>query len=219
MWLKQKLGVAADILHDYGWRILLFRVLPWLFHRRYFVYAGRITDTDEGPPQHAAYHLETVQGGAADRVVGIRPAFYNPKIVAQRLEQGHLCFLGWMGRTPVHVRWLFTGPVFLPYLGRTIDVRPGEAYSDESYTLRKFRQQGIAHQTIRSLGRFMAERGYHRFIALIASWNTITVRLMTSHGLKRVGECGYGLRWTSRPFYVLGSVREGEGKTIRVLEG
>lgn len=219
MWLKRKLGVAADILYDYGWRVFLFRAVPWLLRRRYFVYAGRIQRRADDRPADTMFRLEAVRKDDVGRVVRMRPDLYNPKSVSARLEQGHLCFLGWRGRMPVHVRWLFTKPIFLPYVGRTLVIKPGEAYSDESYTLRKFRRLGMTGEALGALGRFMDGMEFHRFIALVATWNTITIRLLEAHGLKRVGECGPGIRRASRTFFARGSVREGEGKTICVLEG
>jgi GNAT superfamily N-acetyltransferase len=134
------------------------------------------------------------------------------------LEEGHACFLGWVGGKPAHVRWIFVKSVFLPYLGRSIALGPGEAYSDESYTRPEFRRRGLARQAIRLLARRLPDLGFRRLIALVVPWNAATARALEENGIRRVGECGYGWKGWTRLFFTSGSVRETEGGAIRVLE-
>lgn len=215
----RKLSAAADIIRDYGWGTFLFRAAPWLVSRRYHVHAGPLSrPVDGGPAREGEFRMEIVRGGDIKEVVGLRPWYYTPRIVAERLEEGHVCFLGWSGGKPVHVRWIFNKSVFLPYLGRSIALGPGEAYSDESFTRPEFRRRGLTHQAFQILMRRLPGLGYRRLIALVVPWNEATRKILETNGIRRVGTCGYEWKGCSRSFFASGSVCEEAGRAIRLLE-
>lgn len=220
MGVRAKLSAASDIVGVYGGRTFLFQAVPWLLRRKYFVYACRTPDIGRGasPAPEDAFRLDIVRESDIDLVTRLRPAAYSRRVVADRLAQGHLCFLGRLGPEAVHIRWLYTRPVYLPYLGRTLDLRPGEVYSDEAYILSAYRGRNLYSRTLSLLGSRLTDLGIRRLIVLSASWNRIIIARLEETGLKRVGECGVVRRVWGRRFYALGAAREQGRRAFSVDE-
>ena len=209
---RPKIATALDLLGEQGPFRFSFRLLPWLLRRRYLAFTHSL-DVIPAPSSGPEGLVVSLAGPAdAPALARFRPGFYPPGLVDRRLRAGHLCFLAAQEGRLVHVRWFFTGPVFLPYLRRMLILAPGEVYSDEAYTAAGQRGLGIHGRAGILIRLRLREMGFRRYTSLIASWNKAPLRTMARLGVRPAGECGLTGFPGRRRLVVSGGVREaGEG--------
>jgi hypothetical protein len=206
--LRPKIATALDLLGEQGPFRFSFRLLPWLLRRRYVAFTHPLDFIPA--PSNGPDGLTVSLAGPSDAgtLACFRPGFYPPGLVERRLREGHLCFLAEKDGRLVHVRWLFTGPVFLPYLRRTLITAPGEVYSDEAYTAAGQRGLGIHARAGILIRLRLREIGFRRYTNLIASWSKAPLRAMARLGVPPAGECGRTGFPGRRRLTVSGGVRE-----------
>ncbi len=210
---RPKLATALDLLGEHGPFRFSFQILPWLLRRRYlaFTYPLDFIPAPSSGPDGLTVSLASRADAAA--LARFRPGFYPSALVERRLGEGHLCFLAGLDGRLVHVRWLFTGPVFLPYLRRTLVPAPGEAYADEAFTAPGDRGRGIHSRAGILIRLRLRDMGFRRYTNLVASWNKAPLRTMARLGLPPAGELALAGFPGRRRLIVSGGVREaGEGR-------
>jgi hypothetical protein len=206
--VRPKIATALDLLGEYGPFRFAFRLLPWLLRRRYVAFTHPL-DLIPAPSNGPEGLIVSLAGPAdADALARFRPGFYPPGLVERRLREGHLCFLAEEDGRIVHVRWLFIGPVFLPYIRRTLVTAPGEVCSNEAFTAAGHRKRGIHSRAGILIRLRLREMGFRRYTNFVASWNKAPLRTMARLGVPPAGEC-----WTAgfpgrRRFFRSGGVRE-----------
>ncbi len=211
--LRPKAAAAADLIREHGPFRFTFRLLPWLLRRRYLAFTQWLTDLPVPSAAPEGLTLSLAEPADVDALARFRRGFYSAALVEHRLREGHLCFLAREGGRLVHVRWFFTGSVFLPYLGRTLVLAPGEVYSDEAFTSPRDRGRRVHSRAGILIRLRLREMGFLRYTNLVASWNASPLRTMARLGAAPVGECrrtGFPGR---RRLSYSGGVREaGEGR-------
>lgn len=211
--LRPKVSAAWDLLREYGPSRFAFRILPWLTRRRYIAFTQSLADLPAPRDGGPGLTISLAEPAAAGALARFRPGYYPPALVERRLREGHLCFLVEEGGRLVHVRWFFVGPVFLPYLGRILDIVPGEAYADEAFTPGPDRRRGIHFRAGVLLRHRLREAGFSRYTNLIASWNEAALRTMERLGVAPAGGCGTAGSPGRKRFFVSGGVKvTGEGR-------
>ena len=216
--LVRKIRVGLDLLGEHGPAKLALRILPWLLDRRYLLYALDLGGL--GPCRVAALPVRLTEAGPADLplLLSIRPGFYEERVLRERLGSGHLCFIGWLGDKPVHLRWAFVGGCELSYLDRTLILSPGECLSDEVYTVPAFRGMGI-YRACSDLSRERLRRaGFRRYLVFFASWDGFLIKEARLKGLKPIGEARrrMGLPGGRRRLELTGALRDRGGGSLSV---
>jgi len=211
--LRSKLVTAFDLAKSFGWRMFLGEIVPWLFVRRYFFCSRVIQDLVPESPAQVPLRLELAAQKDLPNLMALRPHYYKLQVLQKRLEEGHICFLGWRGNRPIHVRWIFVKSLYLPYLHRTLLLAPGQVYFDEAYTAPEYRGRrifGVAGNFVRLR---LGEMGYKSEISLFASWQARSRTLAGRIEREKVGEAKI-VNWPGlRKFYWKGSIRDhGDGK-------
>jgi hypothetical protein len=187
----QKFDIGLDLFREYGWMKFFGRIIPWLFWRRYIFLGGPINDPISFFQAEIPFRLELVKQRDLKYLIKLRPHFYDLREIQKRIKQGHLCFLGWSGNEPVHIRWAFVRSRFIPYFHRTICLTPGEVYTDEAYTARDFRHKGVYSYAGCLLRKFLEEMGYQRIILVLPAWSTFLMNTSSNFRMEKIGEGGY----------------------------
>jgi hypothetical protein len=204
-----RLTTVFDVFRQIGAKRFLLEIPPWLVRRRYIFYAGLYTGSpaDVVAPQFP-YRLDPVLEGDLHQLVALRPDVYTLPQLRARLQQGHLAFVGRSGGTTVHVRWIFVGSVYLPYLSRRLVLAPGEGYLDEVYTVPAWRRRGVETAAAVQMRTALHARGFRRIICAIAEWNRTPQQVGEAQGNERVGSGGYWDILGYKKFFWDGSVRD-----------
>jgi GNAT superfamily N-acetyltransferase len=189
--LRNKIRIGLDILGQLGWRAFFWKVLPWLFCRRYFFYSQPIFPVPVVPPCRLPVTLKRANEDDLPHLTALSPSATTAARLKKRLRDGHLCFIGWVANRPVQYRWVFTRSLYLPYLRHTLVLSPSEVYVDEAYTIPELRGHGIATYTGYLLRLALLELGYGRYTCAVASWNKAQLKLADKFGMDKVGEGGY----------------------------
>lgn len=180
------LSSAVDVLRMLGGRRMLLEMIPWLLRRCYYLYA--MVPTAAAPPVSCPvpFRLEIVREEDIPHIVALRPGFYTEAQLRARLLQGHLGFVGRSGDAIVHLRWVFVGTCYVPYLARWIVLAPGEGYLDEVYTVPQWRQKRIGIAAAFAMQQMLHARGFTRISCAIATWNRWPQRIAQLQGYVRV---------------------------------
>lgn len=166
-----KLYTASDLFKEHGWMRFVGDIIPWLFHRRYIFYSQPIDDPVLLYSCQIPFRLEQVKEKDFPHLIKLRPGFYDLSLIRKRIKEGHICFLGWSGQKPIHIRWIFVRSLYLPYLHRTLILYPGEVYRDEAFTLPDYRRKGVYSYAGYLMRYALKELGYNRLFCMFASWN------------------------------------------------
>ncbi|UCC39090.1 MAG: hypothetical protein JSV96_14985 [Candidatus Aminicenantes bacterium] len=135
----QKFDIAVDLIREHGWEKFFGQIIPWLICRRYIFFSGPIDKPISFFQAEIPFRLELAKQTELMYLIKLRPHFYDLGQIQERINQGHLCFLGWSGNEPIHIRWAFVRSRLVPYLHRTICLTPEDVYTDEAYTTPGFR--------------------------------------------------------------------------------
>lgn len=207
---------ARDTFNQIGAKRFLLEIPPWLVRRRYIFYAGFYAGSPAGvaapAPPPFPFSLDPVIEGDLHQLVALLPNLYTLPQLRARLQQGHLVFMGRSEDTIVHIRWVFVGSVYLPYLSRRLVLAPAEGYVDEMYTVPAWRRKGVETAMAVEMPGALRARGIRRIIGAIAAWNRVPQRMAEVHGLRQVGSGGYWNILGYKKFFWDGSVRDyGDG--------
>jgi hypothetical protein len=208
-----KIRTAVDIFGEVGAKRFIREIVPWVFLRRFFFYSQSLKGPFPFPSCQLPFRLELVKEKDLHFLLDVRPGFYHLSSLQKRLEEGHLCFLGWSGQNPVHIRWVFVNSLYLPYLRQKFVLRPGEVFVDEAYTRPEYRRHGVYSYAGYLMRPILQNLGYGRLICAFASWNVSSQKGSEKLGMKKVGEGGYRNIFGIKKFYWEGSVQYcGDGK-------
>lgn len=212
--LVRKVTVGRDLCRVHGPAKFFGRILPWMLHRRYFLFEGSVSTAL--PPFSPSIPARLTVAGPDDMplLLSARPAHYDLRRLHERLRRGHICFVAWLGREPVGIRWAFRGSVYLPYLSRTLDLAPKEIFFDEVYTVPRFRRQGIDDQNLRFMLSWFKEQGFQTHFCLLTSWDTYLHRRYESFGMKKAGEINRVGGLGKKRYRVEGRIQEKSGGRI-----
>jgi hypothetical protein len=137
---RSKFHTARTVLGEMGPFPFLTKVLPWSFRRRYIFYSEKIRIPEANPHFPARFRFGIAGKEDLDSLMALRKGYYKKEMLERRLDMGQICFLGWSGKELVHIRWLFLGTFYVPYLRRKIVLGPDEVFGDEAYTAPDFRK-------------------------------------------------------------------------------
>lgn len=185
---------AADVLREGGIRGLWFKMLGKMVYRRVVLVERAL---DEPVPEVTArlpLVIDLLKESEVDEYVGFFPRG-NVSETRRRLEAGQLCFVARHRGRLVCANWATTKAAWIPYLGCTIQLAPGEVYTYELFTSPDFRGQNIAPAVKAHQLRQFRRAGYSRAVAVIVPENTASLRAD--------GKVGYS------PYGVMGCVRLG----------
>jgi GNAT superfamily N-acetyltransferase len=212
--LVPKLVVGCDLWRVHGTAKFFGQVLPWMLHRRYFLYEGSPGSVWPESRVKTQAHLTVAELDDLPLLLRVRPGYYDLRCLRERLRRGHICFVAWHGRDAVGIRWAFRGAVYLPYLSRTLILAPSEVYFDEVYTVPRYRRQGIDDQNMRFMLSWFKERGFRTHLCLLTSFDTGLHRRYESFGMKRTGEVSE-IGFPGKKIYRFkGRLRESGGRII-----
>lgn len=215
-----KLYTASDLFKEHGWKRFVGEIIPWLFYRRYIFYSQPIDDPVFLYSCQIPFRLEQVKEKDFPHLIKLRPGFYDISQIRKRIKEGHICFLGWSGQKPIHIRWIFVRSLYLPYLHRTLILYPGEVYRDEAFTLPDYRRKGVYSYAGYLMRQVLKELGYDRLVCMFASWNLSPQSQAERMGLEKVGEGGYWNILGYKKYFWKGMVQDkGDGKiSVRTEE-
>jgi RimJ/RimL family protein N-acetyltransferase len=176
----------------------------WLVRRRYLFYAWTLAPVDriDGSSAHAALvrgaHRKSapVTFALAEQpdlagIMRARPRVYELADLQRRLRDGHLALIGRHGESIIHIRWIFRGAAYAPYLLRRLVLAPGEAFLDEVYTVPAWRRKGVETAAAMAMRDALGGVGVRRVYCAIASWNRVPQRVAEALGYERIGAGGY----------------------------
>lgn len=96
----------------------------------------------------------------------------------------HSAYGAYVGDKLAHINWLITAEQDCLRRDRVLKLRAGEAEIAHGYTAPEFRKRGLQSLTIRELARAASEKGIHRLYSIAVAGNTISMRGITSGGLR-----------------------------------
>jgi GNAT superfamily N-acetyltransferase len=207
------LGGVRDVLRVVGPRRFIFEVVPWAVRRRYVFYALTLPAAAQ-PPALDAFRLDLATEADLALFVAARPERYTLPALTQRLGDGHLAFVGRVGESVAHLRWVFTRTVDVPYLRRRIVLDRGDVLLDEIYTMPAWRRKGVEGAVAVAMPRMLHEMGYRRILCAIASWNLAPQRVAAAHGYVRLGSGGCWALPGLRRYFWEGAVEDRPDGTL-----
>jgi GNAT superfamily N-acetyltransferase len=197
-----------------GVRGFLVEIPPWLLRRRYLFYGITPADARPLPSPPLPFRLDILLEQEIPDLVALRPDRYTPEGLLRRIHRGHLGLVGRSGTEIVHLRWVFVGAAWLPYLSRRLLLAPGEGLLDEVYTVPAWRRRGVETAAAQQTQRLLRARGFGRVLGVIASWNRAPLRLAERQGYQKLGEGGYWTLFGYRKFFWEGKVADGRGGLV-----
>jgi GNAT superfamily N-acetyltransferase len=177
-----------DLVREYGLAKFAGRIIPWLFVRRYYFFSESLDTAPIVPLSRASFRFDLLPKKELPVLSVLRPHHDKPSVLQERLKEGHLCFVGRLDGRPIHIRWIFTKSLYVPYLRRTLLLSPGEVYADEAFTLPEFRGRGIFRLAGALLRLKLRELGYRRYTYIYASWQGMARTSMASSKIKPIAE-------------------------------
>ena len=206
--ITTKCDIAMDLITEHGWKKFFGEIAPWLFCRHYIFFSGPINGPHSFLQAKIPFRLELAEQRDLLYLIKLRPSFYDLGQIQKRVKQGHLCFLGWSGGEPIHIRWAFIRSRFLPYLHRTICLTPEEVYTDEAYTAPGFRYKGVYSYAGYLMRRTLKKMGYRKLILALPTWDTFMLSTAKNFRMKKMGEGGYWSLFGFKKFFWTGMIRE-----------
>jgi hypothetical protein len=163
---------------------LLWMKVVTTFYRRMALLS--FTATDEPLPDlHAGVPVRFARLSDADRAKYL--AFRSDQSAAEvgsRLARGDRCFVAWHGDGIVDAGWVSTDRhVHVPYLGRDLQLEPGDIYYYDTYTIPRLRGHGLYMARNWFAARELRAEGYRRGLALVAVENRVAIAVLQRAGL------------------------------------
>ena len=220
----ERLGARLQEAH----RILGFRLL-WtgpkhLVHPEYLVVAKDLSIIGEAenslssidPPPGARF--SALGKNDFDSLYRADPRL-PPRVARRRLQSGETCVLCWLNGTLAHYRWEFEKTAEIPLAGARLQLLAGDAFNSESYTVPEFRRRGLQHLTAIAAYRRLRDRGFGRYLALVAPWNRISLQGTLKRGFRVVGSIGCSRLGGRRRYFAAGQARLVDRNTFIVDPG
>lgn len=189
--IVSKVQTASDIAHVVGRARFFKKVVPWIFHRDFFFYTQSLNEEFPVPSCKVPLKMELITEKDLPCLIELRPRFYRIDLIRRRLKEGHLCFLGWSGKKPIHLRWAFLHSYPLYYLHKTIVLFPDEVFVDEAWISPEYRRLGVYSYSGYLMRQILKNMGYRRIICAFASWNFPAQKASERLGMKNSGSGGY----------------------------
>jgi GNAT superfamily N-acetyltransferase len=217
--LRARLTRAANLLGAFGVG-RSFTLLPrWLVLRREFIAVAR--------PIPARAREIPALAGVQCRMLGEAelPAFAAgcPELtvgeVRRRWAAGLECLVLWRGPAIAAYRWDVTaavGALYLPYLGTTARLAPGDVLAYDPRTLPASRRPHLGAELVATAVERARTRGDRRYVSLIAAWNHASLRWAEHLGWERVGSVGYRRVGLRRRYFATGAMAL-IGREVRFL--
>jgi hypothetical protein len=98
-----------------------------------------------------------------------------------RLARGDLCFIGLSDDRLVHVFWVAVRESWIPALGATLRLEPGDAYAYESFTAENIRGQGVQPAVTVFVLRYEQAHGFRRHLFYIERHNRAALRALPKY--------------------------------------
>jgi len=158
--------------------------------------------------------------GEADlpALLSLNPAVGEEEL-RRRLAEGLTGTLVWDGAELIFTRWSADADHFLPYLGLTFRLHPGDQHRHGSFTRADRRDRGL-HRNFAAWGLHETrDCGRLRSIGLIATWHEPPRRSVLRAGWRRVGTIGFWRFGPLRRYVASGDVRLGPDRSFSVEPG
>jgi ribosomal protein S18 acetylase RimI-like enzyme len=110
--------------------------------------------------------------------------------IAGRLRSGDLCFVARHDGRIVAAAWIAMQPVWVPFLGCRIDVKPDEAHIYDKFTLPAYRGHGISNAVRTHHLRHMRRAGLRRATGAVLPENMSSLRDDGKGGFRVYGVLG-----------------------------
>jgi ribosomal protein S18 acetylase RimI-like enzyme len=135
------------------------------------------------------------------------------RAVRQRLQRGDLCLSSWSGDRIVAAVWVRFDRIWVSELGRSLFVRPGEAYGYAAFVDPAERRRGAAHALYLLTLRRLQSLGYRRALSYVDRENLAGRAPLWRLGFEYVGR----IRWFHVGRFGLELLtRRGERRRVRV---
>ena len=180
-------SIGRDLLRVHGSVAFCGRILPWLACRRYWLFTGPLPCDYPRAAAQVPLRIAPASEAEMEAVLCLRPHFYTPEMLRDRLEAGHVCFLAWEGSRLVHARWAFRGAVYLRYLDRTLLIPEDKVYYDETYTAPDRRHLGVDYATLATMLAGFAKIGCREHAFLSPTWDGPLHRRAAAFGMRVSG--------------------------------
>jgi hypothetical protein len=207
-----------DLCRNLGWRRGVLLAIAWLARREFLVLVRKLDRVGTLPSPDASIrwvHLKDEHAGLLPR---LNPALKAGEISRRRLE-GQVCDLAFVGESLAHYRWTATSPVYLPYLGKSCVVEPGDLLVTELFTHPAFRRLGIHRQSVCRSVTMAQQSGSRRHLSLVAKWNVPVLSTADKTGAGIVGSVGYWNLGFFRSYFARGAVRLDGGRVLLAPAG
>jgi hypothetical protein len=158
-----------------GWRLAWVGPL-WVVRQRYLVLVRDLTGPLPAAPARPDVRWTRLAEPDVPRLHATDPGLGLVEI-RRRLAEGQECHLWWLGDSIVHYRWEATRSAYLPYLGLTLRLLPGDVCSTWSFTHPAFRRRGLLAATSPAQLHRIRAGGARRSIAIVAWWHTASLRV------------------------------------------
>ena len=179
---------AVAVARAEGLRGLWPRILGESVYRRLVLLERRLDD--EPPVETAAMELTFGFVDDVDELASVR-AWPGAPEIRRRFGRGERCFGARHEGQLVALRWIATGSVHVPYLGRTLDLDDGDVFVYEAYTAPELRRRGIARATEGRLAALLRDEGYRRILRTVLPENASGVGMHSAVGNRPIGTIGY----------------------------
>ena len=216
--LIRKATVGRDLWRIHGGSKFMRQILPWMLHRRYILFEGSLASgLPEFKPHVPEAHIAAAAPSDLPLILKARPGHYSLRQLEDRLKQGHVCFLSRVGSEAVNIRWAFVGSVYLPYLSRTLILASDEFFSDEIFTVPRWRQRGIDQQAFRFMRTWFRERGFETQHCLVTSWDVFLHRRYRANRMTVSGQVHVWPFRASNRVALEGAIRDLGHRTIGIV--
>lgn len=215
--MRRLIAHLHDAYRAQGLRLPL-AAARWLVRPTYLVIVRPVARGGPSLAGHDAARWAPLREADLPAILALSPTLTEAEV--RRLwAEGQECLACWIDGTLVFYRWDTVRPAYLPYLHRTLLLRPGDLYGGRAYTHPAYRNRGLLSASSAVITPRLRERGVTRVIAVVASWNAPSLhaaRFKMGHAV--AGTVGYWRLGPWRRAFATGAVRLVGRTGIRVEE-
>jgi RimJ/RimL family protein N-acetyltransferase len=179
----------VTVLREEGLKVLWFKVLGETVYRRLTLVELSLASTPPLREPGIALSFDFVEA-VPDTLTELRDDLTDAEI-ERRLARGDRCFVAWHEGRIVSARWLAADRAWIEYLGRDLDLLPGETYLYETYTAPEYRGLSISAAAGTRLAHLLAAEGLRRIVGGIVPENGPALRTAAKTGYREAGRTGY----------------------------
>jgi GNAT superfamily N-acetyltransferase len=169
-----------------GLRGIWFGALAVLGYRRLFLMRRPLCTPIPASTSSLPLAIAWLGAGDVEAYLAFRGGM-RAEAVSARLDAGDRCLAAWHAGCIVGAMWGSTSGVRSLYLGRDLDLAPGEAFQFDVYTAPAARGQGIAPSLTIAWLRYLREKGYSAAIQLTLPENRSALRAHAKVGYRVIG--------------------------------